>query len=671
LEDRTGLPSWLDGLRRDAVPGGARWRYVFGFALGAAFLLQLVTGVLLMTAYVPSASQAWGSVWYIQNRMTLGWFLRGMHHFGSSAVVILLLLHLLQVVFTRAYRAPREVNWWLGLGAASCILGLALTGYLLPWDMKGYWATKVATNIAGSTPVVGPAVLSVLLGGSDYGNPTLTRLFGLHVAVLPLSLIVLLLLHLKLRYRHGLAGIEGAPYAETTWPGQVFRNLVAVGLFVTALTCYVVWHHGVTLEAPADPSVPDYPARPEWYFLPLFQLLNYFQSPYEVIGTHVIPGVLFGFLALLPILDWVLPKRLVHGLACLVMGVVVGGVGFLMYVALNADAHNLTFQLARTKADTWRDRSNHLAALQGVPPDGAVYLLRRDPLTRGREVLDQSCLSCHSFAGHGQESRSEIIVTDADLAKGQGSNLAVRAVSGALPEFKATGETRKELRAGAEGTWLTGQGAEGAAMRVWVRSDGRFIESIAESPQTASDLEGFGSRAWVRGLLANPSDSKYFGKTPNLKGMKKWRKDTKLTPEELDQVADFMAKLAEVEPNEAAADWYDRAYDGKLSEHPGATLFVEDCGKCHVIGEAGLVSDGGAMDSPDLFAYGSRRWLEAMIDDPAAEHLYGYLDDADRMPGFASQLSGNDREVLIRFLEGDYPPAFGSVTPAKPAPTRE
>ena len=108
----------------ESLPGGARWRYVFGHALAAAFVVQLVTGLLLMSSYVPTVSQAWGSVWYIQTQMRMGWFVRGLHHFGSSAVVVLLALHLFQGVVTRAYRPPREVNWWLGLLLMFTVLGL-------------------------------------------------------------------------------------------------------------------------------------------------------------------------------------------------------------------------------------------------------------------------------------------------------------------------------------------------------------------------------------------------------------------------------------------------------------------------------------------------------------------------------------------------------------------
>jgi ubiquinol-cytochrome c reductase cytochrome b subunit len=118
------------------------------------FSVQLVTGVLLMTAYSPGDTTAWSSVYFIQYKMDFGWLIRGLHHFGSQTMVVLLGVHMLQVVIAGAHLKPREVNWWLGLGLLGVVLGLSLTGYLLPWDQKGYYATQVATNIAGNVPVI-------------------------------------------------------------------------------------------------------------------------------------------------------------------------------------------------------------------------------------------------------------------------------------------------------------------------------------------------------------------------------------------------------------------------------------------------------------------------------------------------------------------------------------
>src|SRR5260221_7346997 len=185
LDNRTGCRRFMHDALYERIPGGARWRYVWGSTLVFTFAVQAITGIFLWMAYSPSAQTAWESVYYIQNEMQAGWLLRGLHHFTAQAMIVLLVLHLMQVVIDGAYRAPREVNFWLGLILMMIVLGLSLTGYLLPWDQKGYWATKVATNIAGITPFVGDQVQELAVGGVNYGHQTLSRFFALHAGLLP------------------------------------------------------------------------------------------------------------------------------------------------------------------------------------------------------------------------------------------------------------------------------------------------------------------------------------------------------------------------------------------------------------------------------------------------------------------------------------------------------
>ena len=158
LDERVGHRAVLEHMLNEPIVGGARWAYVFGSALTITFTVQALTGVLLMTTYAPSAQTAWASVHYISFKLAGGWLVRGLHHFGSQAMIVLLGLHLFQVAIFGAYKKPREMNWWLGLGLMGITLAFGLTGYLLPWDQKGYWATQVATNIAGTTPGVVPAM---------------------------------------------------------------------------------------------------------------------------------------------------------------------------------------------------------------------------------------------------------------------------------------------------------------------------------------------------------------------------------------------------------------------------------------------------------------------------------------------------------------------------------
>ena len=598
IDSRTGYKGVLHEALDEPIPGGARWRYVFGSALTGTFAIQLVTGLLLMTTYSPSATTAWGSVYYINQQMALGWFLRGIHHFGSQAMIVLLLMHVAQVLLAGAYRAPREVNWWFGMALLMVTLGFSLTGYLLPWDQKGYWATKVATNIMGSAPVLGPYIQKVVVGGPDYGNQTLTRFYGLHVGLLPAALVACLAVHVALFRKHGVTAPKKAQGMGKFWPEQVFMDTVGTVAVLGILAFLVLREGGANLDAPADPSS-DYPARPEWYFLSLFQLLKLFPGEREIIGTMVVPTAILVVLFALPLLDRVIPHRLAHFLACALVFSMVGGAGYLTYQAVKEDYTNEEFQTARSRADDARRRALQLASSPevGIPPSGASYLLRTDPYYHGRAVLEAKCLGCHHFGGKGQVTRGN----------------------------QETNET---------------------------------------TPQFAADLKDFGTKDWVRGLLDRPDSPEYFGKVPQAGGMTTWKKGSKLSGEELDAVADFVASFASIPADVSPEEWLNDPA-ANVAEHPGLEPFLNECGECHVVGESGLLTEGGTMEAPNLFAYGSPRWIARMIRKPGAPDLYDYIDPpTDRMPAFADQLTDNDLETLVRYLRNDY------LEPTGPEPDR-
>src|SRR5258705_5474296 len=198
LDHRTGCQRLAREALYENVPGGARWRYVWGSTLTFALAVQFITGIFLWMAYSPSSQTAWESVYYIQDQMRGGWLLRGLHHYMAQAMTMLLVLHLMQVVIDGAYKAPREVNFWFGLILLQLVLALSLTGYLLPWDQKGFWATKVATNLVVTVPVIGPSLQRIIIGGADYGHHTLMRFFALHAGVLPAAVPALVGFHIYL-----------------------------------------------------------------------------------------------------------------------------------------------------------------------------------------------------------------------------------------------------------------------------------------------------------------------------------------------------------------------------------------------------------------------------------------------------------------------------------------
>ncbi|HZN69448.1 MAG TPA: cytochrome b N-terminal domain-containing protein [Tepidisphaeraceae bacterium] len=317
LDDRTGVRGMTRAMLYEHIPGGARWRYVWGSTLVFCFAVQMITGFVLWMHYSPSSQTAWESVYYIQHEMSFGWLLRGIHHYTAQAMIVLLALHMLQVIIDGAYRAPREVNFWIGLLLLQVVLGLSLTGYLLPWDQKGYWATKVATSLIGVIPGVGPVVQRLVVGGPDYGHHTLTRFFALHAGLLPFLMIVLIAAHVYVFRRHGIHAREPKRGGDSYfWPDQVLKDAVAcLGvLAVVLLLClkFGLFNGGFSdpgklgapLSAPADPSEPFGAARPEWYFLFLFQFLK---APWfagsqfgELLGAVIIPGGVLVLMFLMP-----------------------------------------------------------------------------------------------------------------------------------------------------------------------------------------------------------------------------------------------------------------------------------------------------------------------------------------------------------------------------------
>ena len=402
LDDRVGWRDLVQHALEEPIPGGARWAYIFGSVLVGFIALQAITGWAMMAYYSPSATTAWASVEHLNYHVTAGWLVRGLHHFGAHAMIVVIGLHIAQVAIYGAYKAPREVNWWLGLGLLGITVGFGLTGYLLPWDQKGYWATRVATNIAGTMPLAGKQVQQILVGGPEYGSMTLTRFYTLHIEILPLLLLALLGAHLALFRRHGVTPPARADVTRIGkfYPAQLARDVGGVLLLLVIVFGLTLREHGAPLDAPADPAS-DYPARPEWYFLSLFQLLKYFPGPLEVVATLVVPGIAGAYLALLPIWDRqpnrALGPRFVY-LAPL-LGIGLGVVG-LTLVSMRADAHDPPFQKARVLA-TERAQTAIALAGKGIPPDGPLAMIRRDPETRGATLFQENCANCHRLNDFG------------------------------------------------------------------------------------------------------------------------------------------------------------------------------------------------------------------------------------------------------------------------------
>lgn len=309
LDERTGWSGPLQKIFRYPVPAHAHHNPLFtmGSLLMVLFVVQAFTGALMAFYYDPSPEGAYPSVDYIQFVLPFGWLVRGVHHWAASAMVIIVVLHLLRTYLYGAYKKPREFTWLVGVVLLLITVSFGFTGYLLPWDQKGFWATQVGTEIAGSVPLIGAGIRDLMRGGAEMGIATLTRFYATHMLLLPGAFILLVLAHLGLMRRHGLAPalIRKGNEPEKTVPFYPTHLAIEAGIALVVIVGLVVAANQfpAPLDLRSDPTDTNFVPRPDWYFLFFFQLLTYFPGSLEAIGTVLIPLFFFGSLVLLPFFD--------------------------------------------------------------------------------------------------------------------------------------------------------------------------------------------------------------------------------------------------------------------------------------------------------------------------------------------------------------------------------
>ena len=312
LDERLDLGSLVEGVKanlRKPVPAHLNWLFTLGAAIAALLGLQIFTGILLLVYYRLGAESAYSSIERIIEEVPLGGFVRSLHVWGADLIVIFLVLHMARVFVYAGYKKPRELTWIIGVMLLAVVLAFGFTGYLLPWDQRAYWGTVVATEASASIPVLGPIVRELMLGGTEVGDATLGRFFALHVAVLPLALLLLTSLHLFLIRYQGISSLRRTDEPEPTscevraeggepfFPHHVLKDLTTIYLVMGVLTSLAILYPA-HLGVPADPLSTPAGIKPEWYFLPAYQLLKYVP---EAIGV-LVPPLLFGLLFLLPFL---------------------------------------------------------------------------------------------------------------------------------------------------------------------------------------------------------------------------------------------------------------------------------------------------------------------------------------------------------------------------------
>ena len=319
FDERLDLAPIAEALKanlRKSVPAHVNWLFTFGSVIAALIAVQVFTGILLLVYYRPGADSAYQSIVRILEEIPLGGFVRSLHAWGADLIVVFLILHMTRVFVYAGYKKPRELTWIVGVLLFAVILVFGFTGYLLPWDQLAYWGTVVATEAPASIPLLGPITREFVLGGSEVGDPTLGRFFALHVVVLPLVLLMLLGLHLLLIRYQGVSSLRRTDEPEPTpeemraeggepfFPHHALRDLttiyVVLGLLVSLAVLYPA-----SLGEPADPLNTPPGIKPEWYFLPAYQLLKYVP---EAVGVQI-PLLFIGVLILLPMVIDRSPER--------------------------------------------------------------------------------------------------------------------------------------------------------------------------------------------------------------------------------------------------------------------------------------------------------------------------------------------------------------------------
>ena len=320
------------------LPPNVSWFHTFGSLLLFLLLNQIVTGILLMVYYRPTTDHAFDSVRYISAKAAFGWLIRGLHSWGSTLMVLLLLLHMARTFFMGAFKKPRELTWMVGALIFGAMLTFCFTGYLLPWSQLSYWATTVGTEIAGAIPAAGPLLKKLLLGGDAVSQETLLRFYVVHVVVLPWATVGLVVLHLALVRTQGLATLDrvgeeshGGPGWRPFFPNHVLKELTVFSVFLAfLLTLVILWPPEVGEKA--DPLNTPAGIKPEWYFLPTYQMLKYFPALLGLLVSMLPPLLLLFW----PLLDRSPERRLrkrpvsaALGIGAIAIAVVMGLLGHL------------------------------------------------------------------------------------------------------------------------------------------------------------------------------------------------------------------------------------------------------------------------------------------------------------------------------------------------------
>jgi ubiquinol-cytochrome c reductase cytochrome b subunit len=426
LDDRLGLSKFLGPILKHHVPADAKWWYVFGSATLAAFMLQVLTGVTLAFSYVPSAGQAYETLQFITNEAFLGGFLRGLHYYGASAMVLMVGVHMVQTFLFGAYKYPREMNWITGVLLLLFTILMGFTGQLLRWDQTAVWSVVIAAEQAGRVPVLGHALAHFVFGGDTVGGATLSRFFAIHVFLVPACIFLFVAVHLYLVLHNGIseppvAGVRVDPktyrreyeermerFGQPFYPDSAWRDVVfTVGLLAVIVILAIVVGPPVLGKPPNPATVRAYP-QPDWYLLwyyAAFALMPPSIEDYVILGGPILIGIILLCAPLISNRGERSVRRRPWSVAIVAFGVLmVGGLwiqGARAPWSPNFDAAPLTAEVVGTTS--------------GPVADGA------------RSFHDKGCINCHLIAGYGGRRGPDLSHIGSLLTKDE---LTLRIVNG-------------------------------------------------------------------------------------------------------------------------------------------------------------------------------------------------------------------------------------------------
>ncbi len=404
LDARLQLGSSIRETMDDPVPREtASWFYVFGSAAFVVFMLQIVTGIMLALIYVPSAGEAWNSLQTLNHNVALGWFIRGLHGWGSNFMVAIVLIHMVQVFLFGAYKYPRELTWIVGVLLLLVTLGMAFTGQVLRFDQDAYWGLGIGASIASRVPLMGHSIVNLMLGGPIIAGATLSRFFALHVFVIPGLLIAFVAVHLLMVLKlginewpmpgrvvrkatyikdyHELTKKDGIPFV----PGAIWKDLFFAAFILLSIAACAAYFGPFGPSGPPDPTIIQTAPRPDFFFLWLYAVLSLLPPSMETPALLIGPVVVIIALLLLPFFfgegekSW--RRRPIAVLTILLVAVALG-----------------TFTRLAGNAP-W---SPVMDAWSGVPIP-SEFLHNRSALERQGALVFQvkQCHNCHSLGDQG------------------------------------------------------------------------------------------------------------------------------------------------------------------------------------------------------------------------------------------------------------------------------